>query len=209
MSCSVSIDVSARNSVIYWNTLTTVNGCRITSLTDFINRSLSYLQIRPAAKFESVDDILIKTFTRLFVLSELDIIKHVDGKNKQNQYNVTEFQTLPQQNRKNTVDDKKINKNFDDVKQRLSKQLITLCSEDKKEKTDIFPTKLHSKSEQSVRNEGEITKKFKTFVDLPVEIHDQLISLWNVNDFGTLADVAEFDGCFNVALYARGCLTSR
>lgn len=48
--------------------------------------SISYLQLRPAAKFECIDDLPSQTNSKILFHSELDIIQHLAAeKSKDNQ----------------------------------------------------------------------------------------------------------------------------
>lgn len=55
----------------------------------------------------------------------------------------------------------------------------------------------------------EIMSKYATVMDLPREMHDQLISYWVANDFGSLADFAESEGSLSIAAWARGWFTAQ
>lgn len=44
-------------------------------------------------------------------------------------------------------------------------------------------------------------------MDLPVELYDQIISLLDMNDFATVAELAESEGCVEIAIFARSWVT--
>lgn len=44
-------------------------------------------------------------------------------------------------------------------------------------------------------------------MDLPVELYDQIISLLDINDFATIAELAESEGCVEIATFARTWIT--
>lgn len=52
-------------------------------------------------------------------------------------------------------------------------------------------------------------KKYKSFLDLPKQMHNQIVEHWNLNDLAAIADVAESEKCTSVAIYARGVMTER
>lgn len=49
--------------------------------------------------------------------------------------------------------------------------------------------------------------KYATIMDLPRVLYDHLVSYWDANDFGTLAELAESDRSLSMATFARGWLT--
>lgn len=154
--------------------------------------SIPYLQIFPTAKFESIDDIPLNVFLKLFIKSELDIIKHVAAEKSKE---------------KPSNDDSKSSI----LQFVLNKLLIKYGGNE----SSIVTESEHSsplegvKSTQTSQNQGKVTSEFRSFMDLPIELHDQVISEWNIDDFGTLADVAESERCLNIAIYAREWLTRR
>lgn len=167
----------------------------INKINSALKYSFSSLQLRPVAKFESVGDIALKTFTKLFIQSELDIMKNVAEKST-NEPKLSRLQGFL--------------KNLNKIFEKITKLVINEESKDPPliSKSEHITTLKENKSKQT-QNQGKITNKFRTITDLPVEVHDQVINLWDVNDFCALADVAECDRCLNIAIYARAWLTTR
>lgn len=55
----------------------------------------------------------------------------------------------------------------------------------------------------------ETSSKPESVMDLPQELLDMIISYWDANDFGTIADFAESEGSVKIANWARGWLTTQ
>lgn len=55
----------------------------------------------------------------------------------------------------------------------------------------------------------ETSSKPESVMDLPQELLDMIISYWDANDFGTIADFAESEGSIKIANWARGWLTTQ
>lgn len=119
---------------------------------------------------------------------------------------------------------------YSDIFSRAEQEIIKKIIIEKKEKshslTDLMKKlkiKYEKKSKSSInaktkapkgkgsssasKSEQETMIKYASVMDLPQELHDQLISYWDANDFGTLADVAESQKSSTIAIWARGWLT--